>query len=137
MSDDDGARLLLQYLDFQDEESRMFLDDVDNAKAISHELEGLPIAIAHVAGYIGQLRRPFPYFLEQFRERRKASVVWFTDSRTNTTHQYDRTLNTVWDLAFSALGPKARSLMDVLAMLNPDSIPEVMLLGEADSVPFE
>ncbi|KAK7428465.1 hypothetical protein QQZ08_005084 [Neonectria magnoliae] len=59
------------------------------------------------------------------------------DSRTSTTQQYDRTLNTVWDLAFSVLGDEARSLMDVLAMLNPDSIPEDMLLSETKRDPIE
>jgi hypothetical protein len=137
MPENEGALLLLRYLNHDDEESKMFLSDDENARAISNELEGLPIAIAHMAGYIGQTGRPLPYFLEQFRERRKASIVWSTDSRNSTTQQYDRTLATVWDLAFSALGEVARSLMDVLAMLSPDSIPEEMLLGETNRDPIE
>ncbi|KAH7000615.1 hypothetical protein EDB80DRAFT_114451 [Ilyonectria destructans] len=136
MTEEEGAHLLLRYLDHKDEQSNVFLNDMENARAISKELEGLPIAIAHVAGYIDQLGRPLSYFLEQFRERRSASIVWLMDSRTSTTPQYDRTLDTVWDFALSALGEEARSLLDVLAMLNPDSIPEEMLLGETDRDPI-
>lgn len=135
MLEDQGARLLLKYLNHDDEESKMYMNDIANAKVISRELEGLPIAIAHVAGYIDGLKRPFPYILEQLSERRKASIVWSMDSRNSTTQQYDRTLDAVWDLAFSALGKDARSLMNVLAMLNPDSIPEDMLLSETDCDP--
>ncbi|KAI0534299.1 hypothetical protein GGR58DRAFT_516246 [Xylaria digitata] len=119
MTKEDGARLLLKYLDHKGEESGI-------------EVEGLPIAIAHVAGYVGQLGRPLSYFPEQFKERKQASVVWSMDFRSSMTQQYDHTLDTVWDFAFSALGSKSRSLLDVMAMLNPDSIPEHILLDNTD-----
>lgn len=137
MDEDEGAKLLLRYLDHGDEDSKMYLNDIENAKAISAELGGLPIAIAHVAGYIGQLRRPLSYFIEQFQKQQRASIVWSMDTRSSTTHQYGRTLDAVWDLAFSALSPEAQALMDVLAMLNPDSIQEDMLLSENDRDPIE
>lgn len=137
MTEEDGASLLMKYLDHGDEQSKSYIRDIENAKTISRELEGLPIAIAHVAGYVDQSRRSFSYFLELFRERRKASVVWSMDSRNSTTQQYERTLDAVWDIALSALGSEARSLLDVLAMLNPDSIPEGMMLNEGGCDPVE
>ncbi|KAK3984497.1 hypothetical protein QBC44DRAFT_252748 [Cladorrhinum sp. PSN332] len=131
MLDDEGAKLLLRHLEYNSSDSSMYQDDVETAKVVSRELEGLPIAIAHVAGYIGKLGRPLSYFLDQFRERRQASRVWSMDSRNTTTPQYERTLATVWDMALSVVSPEARFLIDVMAMLSPDSIPEEMLLSDA------
>lgn len=136
LNEEDGAQVLLKYLNHGDEQSRMYLDDLDNAKVISRELEGLPIALAHVAGYIDQARRPFSDFLNHFRERQNASILWSMDSRASTTQQYERTLDAVWDIALSALGDEARAVIDVLAMLSPDSIPEKMLLREEDRDPM-
>ncbi|CAI7622461.1 unnamed protein product [Penicillium glandicola] len=130
LSDNEGGKLLLQYLKSEDGERTSFFNEVDNASIISKELEGLPIAIAHVAGYIGQTGRSLSYFLEKFRERRSASLIWAMDSRDSTTLHYERTLDAVWDLALSTLGPEARSTLDILAMLNPDCVPEEMFLAE-------
>lgn len=136
MDEDEGGALLLRYLS-HDEERGAFDDNVESAKAVSRAVEGLPIAIAHAAGYVGQSGRSLSYFLEQFQERRKASAIWSMDSSSCPTQQYKRTLATVCDLALSVLGPEARSLMDVLAMLNADSIPEDMLLEEGHRDPIE
>jgi len=120
-----------------DEERGAFDDNVESAKTVSRAVEGLPIAIAHEAGYVGQSGRSLSYFLEQFQERRKASAIWSMDSSSCTTQQYERALAIVCDLALSVLGPEARSLMDVLAMLNADSIPEDILLEEGHRNPIE
>ncbi|RFU76189.1 transcriptional xre family [Trichoderma arundinaceum] len=124
MTGDDGAKLLLNYL------RPMIGNDapeysIEAAKNISGELEGLPLAISHVAGYI---------------RHRNLAAIWAKDFRTSTTQPYGRRFDKAWEESLSNLSDGARSLLGSIALINtenwtkglPEELPERMLLGETN-----
>lgn len=91
------------------------------ARKISEAVGGLPLAIAAVAGYVA--RFPLDKFLSSFQE---SSKFWAAEKRP-VLGQYDQTLNTVFNIALGDLEIDSRKLLDILAFLNPDKIPEGIL----------
>ncbi len=100
------------------------MDERTSAASIVEELGGLPLAVAHIAGYIDQSQSSLNGFLVEFYERRHGSEIWNGEPSASTAHYMPGKLGTVWDIAINALRPAAKKLLEVLAFLNPDSIPE-------------
>lgn len=119
-TDIDGSQFLL--LQSENQQSR-----TKAAEEISSALGGLPMAIAHVTGYLRQTQCSLDQFLSQYQSRKLSSRI---DSITNNilTRQYGRTLDTVWEIAFKDLSAESRDFLDVLAFLSPDSVPEQALI---------
>lgn len=112
---------------------QMHLDDRDesicaNAERLSEELGGSPLAISHYTGYCVASHLQLKEVLQTFQRRSMMSEIWSNDSNTSII-QYERTLRTVWDTALDTLTPEARQILDTLAFLNPDVIPEDFLRG--------
>lgn len=105
-------------------------DEEENtvAKDISRWVGGLPLALATVGGYIKQSEST-PQ--EVFRSLCRSSKVWASTGQ-GAIANYNKTLATVFDLALSELNPNARHLIDVIAFLNPDHIPQEMLVRRHD-----
>jgi len=120
----DGSKLLLRHLR-KDESSTQSTD----ARRISDELGGLPLAIAHVAGYLAESRASLGDCLELLKERRNSARI-FSIAPPMTIFQYEKTLGTVWDVALQRLDRDALTLIQVLSMMNPDGVPEDMLRGD-------
>ena len=115
-SRDNGADLLFRYLrrDPVDDEER------DSAEKISDLLDGLPLALATIGGYINQTVSNVPEYLENLKRSSKAWEV----SAIGPAKQYEKTLKTVFEIAFRELPTNARSLLNIFSFLNPDSVPE-------------
>ena len=131
LESEEGGRLLLKLLAQTSPDRTPAADDESVATEISSEVGSLPLAIACVSGYISQIKKSLKFFLDLFRKRKK--YVLEMDSPI-TWYQYDekyQNLATVWDLAFGVLSPNALHLLNLLAFLNGDGIPEAMLLGQA------
>ena len=128
LDDTEGAGLLLKHL--RDENKTE--EQQKHARSISFELGGLPLAIAHVAGYLSQSGESLQKFLEQFSERVHSAKVFQMDAPM-TTFQYERTLGVVWDVALQRLSPDALQLIQILSMMNPDGVPEDMLYGDHEA----
>ena len=128
----DGATLLLKHL----REENTSEQETAHAKSICDELGGLPLAIAHVAGYLTQSKTPLREFLEQFSERVNSAQL-FRMSAPMTTFQYEKTLGVVWDVALQRLSSDALQLIQILAMMNPDGVPEDMLYGDHQAPSLE
>ena len=117
-----GANLLAIYMDrdYWGEEELLI------GRSISSWVGGLPLALATVGGYIRQSGEPPQQIFESLR---RSSTVWASTSE-GALANYNKTLATAFDLALSELtqkAPNARHLLDVLAFLNPDHIPQDML----------
>lgn len=101
-------------------------DEQMAAEEISTFVGGLPLAIATIGGYISQSKRSMRDFLGMLK---RSSSAW-TASAKNPANQYNKPLDSVFDLALSELSANARKLLDILAFLNPDSIPEDIFLRQ-------
>ncbi|CAF9904093.1 MAG: hypothetical protein ALECFALPRED_004841 [Alectoria fallacina] len=92
---------------------------------------GLPIAIAHMAGYMFTSKTN-PKELQQMLETGELYDIW-SKSKTWTTPQYEQTLDMVWHIALQELSTSARELLYVISMLNPDGIPDELLVEWSSS----
>ena len=128
---DTGAVMLLNYLkkDLADLEQR------ELAKELSSFVGGLPIAIAHVAGYADYSDYSLEELLEIFRDWRKVVGV-ATDEADDlpaafrqAAFSYDDTLAMVYTVTLRELNRDAQDLMNILAYLNCDAVPESMIWG--------
>ena len=126
-SREDGSNLLFRYLrrDPIDEEEK------ESAEKISDLLDGLPLALATIGGYINQTVSNASDFLENLKTSSKA----WEASAIGPAKQYEKTLKTVFEIAFQELPDNARSLLNILAFLDPDSIPEDLFVDNIGS-PF-
>ena len=113
---EDGSKLLFKYLE------RQAIDESEQqaAEEISKFVEGLPLAIAAIGGYINQSRSQVQGFLENLK---RSSKVW-TASAVGPTKQYDKTLRSVFNIAFGEVPQRTREFLNILAFLDPDCIPE-------------
>ncbi|GJD03450.1 transcriptional xre family [Colletotrichum higginsianum] len=127
---DEGASLLLKHLRKMDNATNG--EDFEIAKEISRTLGGLPVAISHNAGYIEKSQRSLSEFVRKYARVEESRHIWSKDCRS-WTNQYERTLETTWDLALGELNREIRDLTNILAMLDPDSISEDMLFSGWDA----
>ena len=119
-TNDEGSICLFKYL----QRNPLNSDEADSAKELSRLVGGSPLALATVGGYVGP---PSNYSLTHFlKDFNKKSLFWDCED-VSTVRAYERSLATVFDIALDELDDDARKLLDVLAFLNPDSVPEDIL----------
>ncbi|KIX09848.1 uncharacterized protein Z518_00929 [Rhinocladiella mackenziei CBS 650.93] len=111
-----GARLLLSHLPGQ-----ATTEQKEIARLICDELGGLPIAIAHVAGFIRELTG-LHGFLDMFKERANSSAIFDLPAPT-TVATYEKRLGLVWDFALNQVSSDSLTLLHILSMLSPDGVP--------------
>ena len=111
---DNGARCLFKCLQ---RDATNHAEEVV-ARKISESIGGSPLALATVGGYLGPSNQSLYAFLNHYRSTRFSR---------RAVKPYDRTLATVFDVAISELDDDARDVLELLAFLNPDEIPEEML----------
>jgi hypothetical protein len=120
-SKEEGSELIRRHL-------RRGGSEQESAEQLSTELGGLPLAIAHFAGYVAKSQCPLNHILASFQQRVKSSQIWSVED-VASIGGYAHTLQTVWDLAFRRLSDDATLLIHIIAFLEPDYIPEVMFIG--------
>lgn len=121
LSEEESSKLLFVYLERQARDE----EELDTAREIFKIVGGLPLAIATIGGYIYGGQTSTADFLAQLKNTNK---VWQATSEDQLVQGYDKTLGTVFDIALSSLKPNSRALLNILAYLNPDRVPEEMLL---------
>jgi NB-ARC domain len=135
--EDAGSEMLLGYL----RKDRKTDPEKDLAREISTFVGGLPVAIAHVAGYADYSHYSLDELLETFREwRRRTGVA--TDEADDlpmafrkAAFSYDQTLSMVWNVTLRELSRDAQDVMYILAYLNCEAVPESMLWGRMHEEP--
>jgi tetratricopeptide (TPR) repeat protein len=110
------------------------LDDDALAHELAHELGGLALALAQAGAYINQQRIAFTRYLSLWREKRETVINWFDKSLVSYNH--DVGLATTWVTSVEQLTPGGRNLLELLAFLAPDPVPQ-RLLEVAVPSPFE
>lgn len=121
MTPDEGSQLIQSYL-------RRGKSEQAEARALCEDLGGLPLAIAHFAGYVAKSQCSLKQILSALEDRLKSNKIWSSDS-VASRDLHARTLSTVWDLAVHRLTPDSTELLHLLAFLSPDSIPDDMFIG--------
>lgn len=104
-------------------------EDIAGAECVSSMVGGLPIAIAHMAGYMFTSKTKLKE-LQQRLGTEEAYHIWLKP-KTWTTPLYEQTLDRVWQIALEELPAAAIELLYAISMLNPDTIPEKMFDGWA------
>ena len=104
-------------------------NETETARQISDTLDGLPLAIATIEGYINESECSISEFLTNVRE---SSHAWRA-SAIEQVSQYEKTLETVFEIALKELTKPARAFLNILAFLNPDSIPEDLFISNVNS----
>lgn len=105
------------------------------AKEISTFVGGLPVAIAHVAGYCEFSDLTLVELIQVFRQwRTRAGIAVHEEDELplvfrEASFSYDDALAMVWNITLRELTEDASDLMNVLAFLNCEAIPESMIWG--------
>ncbi|KAI9846968.1 MAG: hypothetical protein M1837_003324 [Sclerophora amabilis] len=132
LNKEEGSQMLLSMLSIED------TDQTTNGDvfAIADKLDGVPLYISQMAGFILKTQVSLPTFLTIYHERREE----LHRENTSLDHlQYPETMETVWRVSFAKISPDARSFLRICAFLDPDAIPEIlfrdggMVLGEDDA----
>lgn len=126
LDDEAATNLLFNYLERKPRDS----SEYDTAFQISRFVGGLPLAIAVMGGYIMVSKSTLTEF---FSHLSQSSKVWGAGGKGRYVQDYEQTLDTVFDIAIQGLGANSRTLINILAFLNPDAIPEEMLVTKHPS----
>ncbi|KAK0947709.1 hypothetical protein LTR29_000966 [Friedmanniomyces endolithicus] len=100
--------------------------DIESSEQLCEELGGHALAIAHYAGYAATTQLTARDVTAMFNQRHISPDVWSATSHSSFV-QYERTLGTVWAITWPHINDDSRRLLDVLSLLNPESIPETYL----------
>lgn len=129
----EGAVLLLKFLQ-SDPDYRLYgWDDSHNqeAETISTMVAGLPLGLAHIAGYITQARLTLFEFVNIIKTRRHSLKIWESHQPTYAW-DYGKTLGAVHDLALSELSESSQDLLFIIAFFNPAQIGRHFLLPKTN-----
>jgi tetratricopeptide (TPR) repeat protein len=96
----------------------------DNAKAreVATELGQLALALEQAAAFIAK-RLTFGQYLEQWHSHRNETLAWFDATVTG----YSRAVAATWQTSVAQLGENGRRLLERLAWLAPEKVPEFLL----------
>ncbi|HEX7181388.1 MAG TPA: tetratricopeptide repeat protein, partial [Thermoanaerobaculia bacterium] len=98
-------------------------EDAAYAAALARELGFLPLALEQAGAYIAERRLTLAAYLDEWRSRRDQVLGWF-DPRVS---HYPASVAVTWQTSFDRLSAPARRLLERLAWLGPEPIPESLL----------
>lgn len=133
MEQEEGASFLLRrakVLPLNTALSTVSSAEVDTARAITHLLGGLPLALDQAGAYIEETACSLTSYLERYPLYREA----FLHRRGTLTLNHPEPVGTTWSLAFEKIQqahPAAIELLCFLAFLAADGVPEELVLEGA------
>lgn len=106
-------------------------NDKANAELITEKLGGHPLALSHMASFIQETSLTLDHFIQVY-DKYKPQV--FKYNTLGAAFDYQLSYASCWALSFSKLRdqPSAR-ILGIVALLDPDKIPEKVLRGYAES----
>jgi hypothetical protein len=119
---DDGSKFLLSVIR-RTEIATDHHSTRKQAREISERVGGLPLFLILAAGYIDISQCELGDFLDAFD---KSINVW-EGTPGGRNWMYERTVDTMYDMALSKLSEDAKKLVNILAFLNPEGVPEQIL----------
>ena len=120
ISRDTAAALLSKYIQAEPVDEK----EEEIARELSDTVDGLPPAIATIGGYINQSGSNLVEFIGKLKT---SSDAW-TASAVSPVNQYEKSLETVFDIAITGLSDNARRMIGILAFLHPDHIPKELFV---------
>jgi tetratricopeptide (TPR) repeat protein len=128
LAPDDAADFLLVRTDGK---RRRSPDDGEVARELAQELGYLALALEQAGAYIACRTASFRQYLAEWQSRRAQVLAWYDPS----VMDYPASVAITWQASFDQLSERARALLQRLAWLAPEPIPESLLevpVGEAD-----
>lgn len=119
---DEAAHLLLHLTGRNEDDPEM-----RHAQAAAQLVGGIPLVLTQMAGMVAQKQWSFTDFLKGYNER-----AVMDEASPQLIHKH--TLASVWALENLKCG---RGLLSVLSMLDPDGIPEQLLIAHMSSAELE
>jgi tetratricopeptide (TPR) repeat protein len=98
-------------------------DDAAMARTLAEELGHLALALEQVGAYIAKAHLSLADYLKEWQGQREKVLDWF-DPRLM---QYPSSIAITWQTSFELLGESARVLLQRLAWLGSEPIPESLL----------
>ncbi|MGA8611603.1 MAG: tetratricopeptide repeat protein, partial [Xanthobacteraceae bacterium] len=98
-------------------------DDEAKAREIGEELGQLALALEQAAAFIAKRRLTLAQYLEQWRSKRDEVLAWFDPTVTS----YPRAVAVTWQTSVAQLSEGGRRLLERLAWLAPEKVPESLL----------
>lgn len=99
------------------------------AGEIASLAERLPLALAHIAGYLQVSKCTLTDFVQLWNERRR-HTKGLASQDSPLSLSTDRALETVWNIGLREVTIDARELLDILAFLDSETIQRGLLVGE-------
>ncbi|KAJ0413768.1 hypothetical protein BJY00DRAFT_296307 [Aspergillus carlsbadensis] len=98
-------------------------NDYEEALALVDRLDGLPLALVQIASILQRQDLSFGEFLNSYNDRLFLTDVHST-AIAGLREKNKKALFNVWQ--FEHLNPPAQKLLDLIALLDPDAIPELI-----------
>jgi hypothetical protein len=98
-------------------------DDTALARELARELGGLALGLEQAGAQIATDHIGFARYLKLWSESREKALAWADATVTGS----DRTLATTWATSVAQLTEASRRLLDRLAFLAPDPVPDSLL----------
>lgn len=121
-----GAELLSNMVEVPNDRS------LDEAREISCMLDGLPLALVSIASYVRRTQIPLSELIRSFKQFGNLSRDVFASNATSIW-QYGKSLSSAFTMALNSLSTESKELLDIMAMMDPDEIPETLLFEHYDS----
>ncbi|HVQ70416.1 MAG TPA: tetratricopeptide repeat protein [Bradyrhizobium sp.] len=102
---------------------RATADDEAKARAVARELGQLALALEQAAALTAKRRLTFGQYLERLRSRGDEVLAWFDETVTG----YPRAIAVAWQTSVAQLSKDGQRLLERLAWLAPEKIPELLL----------
>ena len=103
-------------------------DSSDSAREVADRLGGHPLAISLAAGYMKMAAITCSEYLELYKERQLELSDNFD------TQGYPYSLRRLWEMTLASVSSDARRLLECMAVMDPDQIPEVLFLQDIEDV---
>ena len=94
-------------------------------------MEGLPLALEQAGAYIREQQCSLTEYLEWYKTRRAYILSWRSSQPSNSAYTYPDFVATTWSLSFEKIRQESSEAVDLLsffAFLDPDAIPEELIL---------
>ena len=129
LDQESAVRSLFRYLDREPKDE----EEYEVASRLVDHVGCLPLAVATIAGYIKQSQLSLLEFFENIKHK---ATLWEKAPIVLPTQDHARSLFTVFEKAFEDLTPAARELLNILAFLDSDGVPEDMLMSAIENKSF-
>jgi len=120
LSVDDAASFLLERTPGRRQETP---DDAAAARSLAVELGRLALALEQAGAYIARLGLSFARYGQLWRENWPKVAAWSDETVT----RYPRSVAVTWQTSVSRVGVPARRLLERLAWLAPEPVPDFLI----------